>query len=254
MKVGTTELIKFLKLQRRLGQSKIVIVGLLELLWQGTAKNCPDGDIGRFDNEDIAAMVDWPGDSDELICALIDCKWLDENEDSRLLVHDWLDHCPSFVKGNLKQREMRKDGPKDSPKDSPKDGPKDGPNDSPTKPILSYPITNPIQFNPSEGASLPHAPTRTNEFLKSWERWKSHSLENGKRVSGIAEETQLQRLLAALPNEADAIKAIEFSIERNARNLITNGDSSLSFDDRPQKLTKYQKVQQAIAAMKANNE
>ena len=80
MKVGTTELIKFLKLQRRLGQSKIVIVGLLELLWQGTAKNCPDGDIGRFDNEDIAAMVDLAGDSDELICALIDCKWLDENE------------------------------------------------------------------------------------------------------------------------------------------------------------------------------
>ena len=252
MKAGTTELFKFLKLQRRLGESKRGVVGLLDLLWLATAKNCPSGNIGQFDNEEIAIMLDWGGDPDALVDALVDCKWVDRCDEYRLVVHDWLDHCPMYVRGNLEKKRLRNATPGQALRMVLKDGPigeslrtvlKDGPTKS--SQVKS------IQVKSSESA---HAPTRTNEFLKSWERWKAHSLENGKRVSGIAEETQLQRLFSALPNEADAIKAIEFSIERNARNLITNGDSSLSFADRPQKLTKYQKVQQAIAAMKASNE
>lgn len=89
MKSGTTELLKFVKLQRRLKESKRGVVGLLECLWLATAKNCPRGDIGRFSNEEIAILCDYEGDPDELVSAMIDCRWLDVDEDCRLIVHDW---------------------------------------------------------------------------------------------------------------------------------------------------------------------
>ncbi len=98
MKTGTPELLKFIKLQRRLQESRRGIIGLLEGLWLATARNCPTGDIGRFTNEEIAILVDWEGDPDALINALVDCKWIDRDDTHRLVVHDWAEHCPRYVR------------------------------------------------------------------------------------------------------------------------------------------------------------
>lgn len=101
MKANTPELMKFKRLQRKLNESKRGIVGLLESMWIETAKNCPQGDIGRFTNEEIAIMVDWDGDPDLLVATLVECRWLDACSLCRLVVHDWDDHCPTYVKGGL---------------------------------------------------------------------------------------------------------------------------------------------------------
>ncbi|TXH55778.1 MAG: hypothetical protein E6Q97_08015, partial [Desulfurellales bacterium] len=89
MKTNTTDLVKFKKLQRRLGESTRGVIGILELLWKATAQQAPRGDIGRFDNEDIAILCDWDGDPDKLVESLVDCGWLDRCETHRLVVHDW---------------------------------------------------------------------------------------------------------------------------------------------------------------------
>jgi len=99
MKHTTTELLKFKRLQRQLHESTRGTVGLLELLWHGTAKNAPRGDIGRFSNEEIAILCDWEGDPDVLVNALIETGWVDPHSECRLLVHDWEHHAPNFVKG-----------------------------------------------------------------------------------------------------------------------------------------------------------
>lgn len=99
----TPELMKFKRLQRRLGETTRGTVGLLELMWIQVSKNCPRGDIGKFCNEEIAIMVDWSGDSDLLVSALIESGWLDECEVHRLVVHDWSKHAPKWVKGNVSQ-------------------------------------------------------------------------------------------------------------------------------------------------------
>lgn len=105
MKANTPELMKFKKLQRKLGESRRGTIGLLEGLWIEVARNSPAGDIGRFTNEEIAIMVDWDGDPDLLVDSLVECRWLDECSENRLVVHDWKDHCPTYVKGGLaKQR------------------------------------------------------------------------------------------------------------------------------------------------------
>lgn len=101
MKPKTSELLKFKRLSRRLGESVRGTVGLLELLWIGTAKNCPEGDIGRFTNEEIAIMCDWDGDPDAMVGALTETGWLDACATHRLVVHDWREHAPDYIKGNL---------------------------------------------------------------------------------------------------------------------------------------------------------
>lgn len=89
---------------RRLKESRRGTIGLLEGMWLSAAKNCPRGDIGRFSNEEIAIMVDWDGDPDELVDALVECRWLDVCSDHRLVIHDWADHCPTYVKGGLAKK------------------------------------------------------------------------------------------------------------------------------------------------------
>lgn len=99
MKHSTPESIKFRKLQRRLGLPRYAVAGLLEMLWIATIKNAPRGDIGRFDNETIAIECDWHGDADDFVNALVEARWLDECAEHRLVVHDWADHAPYFVRG-----------------------------------------------------------------------------------------------------------------------------------------------------------
>lgn len=106
MKQGTVELLKFRKLVRRLGDSTRGVVGLLELLWAATAKQAPCGDIGRHSNEDIAELCDWDGEADALIEALVACGWLDVDETYRLVVHDWHDHAPGWVRAALMKRKQ----------------------------------------------------------------------------------------------------------------------------------------------------
>lgn len=98
MKKGTTELIKFKRLMRKLGEGPRGTVGLLELLWQITARDARDGGIGRYTNEEIAVGCDWHGDPDDLVAALVECRWLDEHPGVRLVIHDWADHLPNYVK------------------------------------------------------------------------------------------------------------------------------------------------------------
>ena len=77
-------------------------IGIVEALWHFTSDFAPQGDIGRFDDSDIARGVYWNGDSGALIEALVDCRFLDAVETpSRLLVHGWGEHCDEAVRKKL---------------------------------------------------------------------------------------------------------------------------------------------------------
>lgn len=103
MKHQVPESMKFRKLQRRLGTSRLVTVGTLELLWLSTQKNCPQGDIGKFTDEEIAIECEWEGNADELVEALAATGWLDRDPEHRLIVHDWEEHAPGWIKRQLKR-------------------------------------------------------------------------------------------------------------------------------------------------------
>lgn len=99
MKAGTESKLKFMGLKRQLRLPFWQVVGILEAIWHTTLRNAPDGDIGKLSNEDIAAAIEWDGDADELIAALVKSRWLDTDPAFRLIVHDWSEHCPNYLKG-----------------------------------------------------------------------------------------------------------------------------------------------------------
>ena len=103
MKRGTPNLIKFRKLSRALGWPQWKVVGLLESLWAFATENSPNGDIGKFDDETILLAIEYEDDED-VIEALVATGWIDKDEDHRLIIHDWQDHCPQSVKRRINRR------------------------------------------------------------------------------------------------------------------------------------------------------
>lgn len=99
MKTGTESKIKFQKLKNTLRLRFWQTIGVLETLWRVTQINAPAGDIGKLANDEIAAAMEWEGNPDALINALIDSRWIDEDEEFRLIIHDWSEHAPNHLVG-----------------------------------------------------------------------------------------------------------------------------------------------------------
>ena len=94
----TTSLVKFKKLQHRLGFTKTRdTIGILEAMWLFTQREAPRGDIGKFDNETLAIELEWDGDPEMLVVTLVETRWLDAHPVHRLVVHDWHNHAPRYV-------------------------------------------------------------------------------------------------------------------------------------------------------------
>jgi hypothetical protein len=83
---------KMKKLCRKLNIRTYAAIGILESLWHLTAREAPQGDIGKLSDEDIALSIDWEGNELQLIEALVDSKWVDRSDQLRLIVHDWHEH------------------------------------------------------------------------------------------------------------------------------------------------------------------
>ena len=143
MKRGTPDHPKVADLCRLLNIGKAEAVGTLELLWHFTAKFAPQGDVGRFPDEAIAAAVGWNhrsgvkgvSSSHQLISALVKSGWLDSShpvpgeftpssclvhsqfppssplvrgrfDSYRLIVHDWKDHADQAVIKHLSRHRL----------------------------------------------------------------------------------------------------------------------------------------------------
>lgn len=107
MKAETPGHIKTKKLKMILKLPLYQVAGILELLWNFAVNCADDGAVGRYSNEDIAAYIEYDGDPDALVAALVHCRWLDEHPVHRLVVHDWEEERPYFVEERIRKREDR---------------------------------------------------------------------------------------------------------------------------------------------------
>jgi len=98
MKRGTPEHPKTRILTEKLAAPTYAACGILELLWHMTARYAPRGDIGRFSDAAIADHLDWKGNPELLVAALVDSGWLERDVTHRLIIHDWKDHCEQSAK------------------------------------------------------------------------------------------------------------------------------------------------------------
>lgn len=93
MKRGTPQHPKTKALARSLAVPVYSAVGLLEMLWHFTAEFAPQGNVGRFSNQDIADALGWVECPDRLVDALLAARWIEQHKTHRLVVHDWHDHA-----------------------------------------------------------------------------------------------------------------------------------------------------------------
>lgn len=101
------------KLARRLGISLPAAVGHLHYLWWWALDFAQDGDLDKYDNDDIADAMCWDGDSDQLVEALVDVGYIDCNERGELVLHDWRDYAGKLLERREKDR-ARKNKPKET--------------------------------------------------------------------------------------------------------------------------------------------
>lgn len=88
---------KLKRLARLLGVSKQAAIGYLHLLWWWALDYAPRGQvIPPFDTEDVADAMEFDGDPEKVVDALISAGFLDI-EDSSITIHDWHDYAGKLL-------------------------------------------------------------------------------------------------------------------------------------------------------------
>ena len=95
---------KLLRLAARAGISNAQAVGHLQYLWWWTLEYAPDGDLSRFNAQEIAFASEWTGDPEFWFTVLKDTGWLDP--DGHL--HDWDDYAGKLAQDRAKDRERKR--------------------------------------------------------------------------------------------------------------------------------------------------
>lgn len=101
MKRGAPDHPKMRRLARRLGLPHMAAVGCMEMLWHWAARYAQDGAIGRYDDDDIADALYWSEPAERLITALVESGFVDRDEQHRLVLHGWSEHCEDSVHATL---------------------------------------------------------------------------------------------------------------------------------------------------------
>jgi hypothetical protein len=238
MKEGTETNVKFKKLKRKLRLAEWQVIGLLEAVWKLARVSAPAGDVGRFSNEDIAASIEYYEDADELIAALVDCGWLVEDEEFRLIVNDWSEHVPTYLKGNFAKhnKQFADVVAKQRAKQVTKQPAKQGATKSslvkpsqakPSHSLSPGPISEIEKEDPDGGTTVSDGPRSkhfaSEEFQGVWRSWLAKQERgNFQRMDPFTQEQQLYDLESMSTD--DAIAIVRFSTGRtNCKNLILDG-------------------------------
>jgi hypothetical protein len=249
MKAGTQNHLKVKRLMRLLGIPLYRAVGILESLWLLCADCCDEGDIGKYTDEEIADYLGWDGPQSpsELVRALSDSGWTDPDSECRLVVHDWLEHCPEYIRDRVRKRnarggKRRKQTTYASPEPDKTPNSRTGPGVSGVCPTLSENVPsipnptnpNPTQPIPTPGADKPREKGRspvtleqleipeslnTAEARASIDEWLRYKRSRGESYK---EPGHLNKKLLefARAGPLELIAAVDFSIGNNYAGLV----------------------------------
>lgn len=99
------------KFARKVGITVPAAIGYLHLLWWWAMDYAQDGDLSLYEPDDIADALMWDGSQDDLLAALIESGFL-ENDDG-LFIHDWHEYAGRLLE-KRKQNTERKRKSRDS--------------------------------------------------------------------------------------------------------------------------------------------
>lgn len=88
-------------------------IGLLHLLWWWCADYAKDGQLDKVSLTHLCRELDWTGDKDQLLDALVECGFVDRNP---LRIHDWPEYRLHF-EAMAERVERKRDGARRRAKD-----------------------------------------------------------------------------------------------------------------------------------------
>lgn len=88
---------------RTLSVGKAQMIGHLHLLWWWSMDYAMDGDLSKYDRQQIADASEWQGDAEKFVSALFACGFLDDKR-GKAHIHDWFDFCGEIVIKRLRRK------------------------------------------------------------------------------------------------------------------------------------------------------
>jgi len=88
-------------------------VGHLFLLWWWALDYAENGDLSKYDAYDIADAVQWDGDPEEFLSAIVNCGpggtcgFVEKNESGNIFIHDWDKYSGRLVEKREKNRKRK---------------------------------------------------------------------------------------------------------------------------------------------------
>ena len=101
------------RVAKRLGVSPAAAVGHMAALWSFTAEFAPDGDLSRFDVEELELAAGWDGEDGAFVEAAQVSGYLDD-DGGALSVHDWSDYGGKLAERRAVDRKRKADARKSS--------------------------------------------------------------------------------------------------------------------------------------------
>lgn len=95
------------KLARLLGVSLPAAVGHLHYFWWWALDFAQDGTLEKYDGYDLADAMQWDGDPDHLVEALISAGYIDDTDDG-LMIHDWGEYAGKLLERRAKDRARKR--------------------------------------------------------------------------------------------------------------------------------------------------
>lgn len=165
-----------------------MVIGYMHFLWWWAYDYAPEGDLSAFTDEDVADAVDWEGDPGDLVTALTQSGFLDE--DRRL--HDWEDFAQKWIERRQADRE-RKRAKRSKASDIPETSDGQAPEVSslsgvtgPNRTLTGPNRTGPISPNPSSHGEEGDAPKPPRGARKARRNGTAHAAQEP-NASGPAE-------------------------------------------------------------------
>lgn len=98
---------KIRKLARELDIIEPYAAGHIATLWSWALLHAPDGDLTKFDIDDIEYGAKWHGQIGDFVNACVSVRLIDRTDGGRVLLHNWLERGGSYAETHRKRLERK---------------------------------------------------------------------------------------------------------------------------------------------------
>lgn len=95
------------RFRRALGVSVPMAIGHLHLLWWWALDYAQDGDLSRYEPEDVADAAMWEGDASQFLDALATAGFVDR-DGKTVVLHDWDEYAGRLIQKREQNRERQR--------------------------------------------------------------------------------------------------------------------------------------------------